>query len=1243
MEKLALSAAELAQARKEVNTSPTEAQREAGNYAKGEVRFKGLTLTIENPVGSVRSGTNKAGKRWSVTMKNDYGYINGYQGADKDQVDVFIGPDLDSELVYVIDQNDPATGKFDECKCVVGVVSEAQARKLYEDNFSKGWKGFRQATAMTMPQFRWWLEHGDKSKPIDKGAFAKRAADSVQAYKLFRTLPSRPGSLFPLFIDKSSPVPQDEWVPAENIPTEGFAPRPGWHAGSLPSAPHLRSKEDRIQPGRVWAEVELPADVDWQSVADASPTGDVRDQVPEGGHYRKKMPRMQGGEWLIGGGMKIRQVLSDDQVSELLRQAGELEAAEKERRVPSGKEAADEIKIPMDSVRQETEYTCGPAALKAVEDYYEGEDIPEEEIAEEAGTTERAGTDPDSMVEAAEEMGYTVEMVEDMTTDQLKNLLDEGIPVICGIQAWGDPEDYDDEELPSGHYVVAIGYDDDNIYFEDPGMDGRGYIPTAEFVRRWHDKAYKGRRYDHLGIVLYKPELPEPDPEDDDEDTSKIGGDAAGRGIPDRREYGDLSKLSPGQLADFIVQLHDAQRAGRHFDYRIGSPELGLYSWASRHELPEPGKRRVFFQQPLHQHSYGNFQGTLKGYGAGTVRTHRKGQVLITKVTPTKIEFTTADERYPQRYAMVKPQTFKEKDWLLINTTPDQEVPYAKEHMVKIPAEKVEDTLKQLKQGDSVQAKIDGASSLVRLLKDGVEVLSYRTSKVTGRPIVHTERVFGGRPTMEIPPELVGSVLKGELYGIRDESQGDSTVDRDGQGQDGEGRGQGQSAASGSLSPGDRVAQSAVAQEEVSGTGSSQEGEAAAQAAASASEALPGAPGGVDQAPGPLRGSGDRGLGARRHGTGTQGGAGVIGPQELGGLLNSTLGESLRQQQEQKVKLRLMLHGIQKLGKRQIDPNVVPYNERMALIREAVMPHLPADTFHPAESAEDPVQLWNQVRSGQHPLTREGIVIHPSLGRPSKGKLLEEQDVYVTGTFPGEGKYRGRGVGGFTYALAPGGPEAGKVGTGLTDALRSDMHLHPESYVGRVARVRSQGPFDSGALRAPALIALHEDYPTFEEKTSADLFDLIELGIVKDADEAHVPTVAVDLDGTLAQEMEPFDPEQIGEPRKGARKWMKKFKDAGARIIIFTVRGDEEMVADWLQDHDIPYDFINYNPDQPEGSSDKVIADVYWDDRAVSAKGPVAESAPLVMRKLKAAEDSFLLVYPSPEDVLEVIKLLRAA
>lgn len=110
------------------------------------------------------------------------------------------------------------------------------------------------------------------------------------------------------------------------------------------------------------------------------------------------------------------------------------------------------------------------------------------------------------------------------------------------------------------------------------------------------------------------------------------------------------------------------------------------------------------------------------------------------------------------------------------------------------------------------------------------------------------------------------------------------------------------------------------------------------------------------------------------------------------------------------------------------------------------------------------------------------------------------------------------------------------------------------------------------------------------------------LVLIKRADDDDTPfTIAVDLDGTLAEKEKPFDSESVGSPRQHVIDWVKKFHKAGARIIVWTVRGNTKPVEKWLKDNDVPYDHINENPDQPEDGSNKIIADAYLDDRAVDA------------------------------------------
>lgn len=154
-------------ARAEIAPEPTEAQKEAGNYKKGHLKLQGLDIALENPKGSTRSGTDQDGKAWHSTMAHDYGYIKRTLGADGDHVDVFIGDKPDSETVYVVDQVDPKTGKFDEHKVMMGFSDEQAAREGYLGNYEAGWKGLGAIKAMPVELFKRWVKEGDTTKPAD--------------------------------------------------------------------------------------------------------------------------------------------------------------------------------------------------------------------------------------------------------------------------------------------------------------------------------------------------------------------------------------------------------------------------------------------------------------------------------------------------------------------------------------------------------------------------------------------------------------------------------------------------------------------------------------------------------------------------------------------------------------------------------------------------------------------------------------------------------------------------------------------------------------------------------------------------------------------------------------------------------------------------------------------------------------------------------------------------------------------
>ena len=153
-------------ARKEVDINPTESQKEAGNYKKGHVTVDGYNITIENPKGSERKGTDKDGKTWSVTMNNDYGYIRGTEGVDGDHIDVFLSDTPESGKVYVVDQINE-DGSFDEHKVMYGFDTRADAEEAYLANYSPGWKGLGNITEVTKDQFKKWIESSHrKTKPF---------------------------------------------------------------------------------------------------------------------------------------------------------------------------------------------------------------------------------------------------------------------------------------------------------------------------------------------------------------------------------------------------------------------------------------------------------------------------------------------------------------------------------------------------------------------------------------------------------------------------------------------------------------------------------------------------------------------------------------------------------------------------------------------------------------------------------------------------------------------------------------------------------------------------------------------------------------------------------------------------------------------------------------------------------------------------------------------------------------------
>jgi hypothetical protein len=243
-------------------------------------------------------------------------------------------------------------------------------------------------------------------------------------------------------------------------------------------------------------------------------------------------------------------------------------------------------------------------------------------------------------------------------------------------------------------------------------------------------------------------------------------------GLPDKHIYGDVKKLKPGQLYDYVIQQHDAKKRGTHYDLRIGNKDLGMFSWALP-ALPHEDSRRIWAPQTeLHSHDYNTFEGEIpSGYGAGKVQKLQSGEVLVTDKNDDKISFSIADKKHPKRYTLLNPGGLGHgKVWMVIKDREPEVTGAEKIHYKTIETKDLEKKLKTLAPGWNAQVKLDGALNFLSVDPRGkIEMVSHRISKQTGKPVLHTERFFGEIPHMrDAPKHIRDSIISTEVHAVKD-------------------------------------------------------------------------------------------------------------------------------------------------------------------------------------------------------------------------------------------------------------------------------------------------------------------------------------------------------------------------------------------------------------------------------------------------------------------------------------------
>jgi predicted double-glycine peptidase len=151
------------------------------------------------------------------------------------------------------------------------------------------------------------------------------------------------------------------------------------------------------------------------------------------------------------------------------------------------------------TLRQSTLDTCGPVAVQLILEYH-GIDARERDL-DKALKVGPSGTSVENIVKYLKSEGFKVEAKEGSTIDEIKGLVDDGVPSIVDLQAWPDkPSKGWEDGWGEGHYAVAVGYTDKHVIFSDPSSIYDTYLTYEELDRRWHDTDGK-IKLDHYVII----------------------------------------------------------------------------------------------------------------------------------------------------------------------------------------------------------------------------------------------------------------------------------------------------------------------------------------------------------------------------------------------------------------------------------------------------------------------------------------------------------------------------------------------------------------------------------------------------------------------------------------------------------------------------------------------------------------------------------------------------------------------
>jgi len=688
---------------------------------------------------------------------------------------------------------------WDEHKVIIGCRSKDEAVALYLSNYAKGWK-LGPVSALTVPQLREWLKDGDTKKPLH-GQMVKAASAATVGAGLGGLLGAIGGGVSAHLHNKD--LPEDAAERRDVVLNAlGFGAAGALAGGAVGAlAGNVLGRAETGKPkgpffpdGKPLRELEIP---NWQS--------------GEGGRIDPEKYLSHWYQHVDGGWARVL-----DTARQAVRRAklrGDWRVAEPGSEgdakfngdtIEDSESFLDLMQPKRPSFRQPA---MPPGPWTDVINDTVGGDYPDDDSSTfryDMSDGRHSSLRPD----ATEADRRQVETINGMRTDDLdpnrQISQDDARSLLVGHEARhqfqgertvlqpGHPapslRDSETYSANSWEASQALG----QLKAETAWMTGQVIETSQDFRQLMHETGVDSPdvnkfremqlKYSPEGsrMLNYMRTLWLKDPEAYDRAIKEMGqsdilrqvvmadppeqSKVAAVGIPDRSDTGDLSKIKAGELLDWIIQEHQADRAGRHLDVRLGDKDKGLYSWATRKGMPEAGKPTALFRQPLHSHDYGEFEGEIpKGsYGAGTVRQQERGKALVTETGPEGLSIATDRGRW----RLVAPKGDDDR-WLVAKASPPPPR-HVKTSMPQIDPAQFEEWLAS--QGEDVvgSPKIDGALQVLRFRNSKPELFSHRQSRRTGGPIEHTNRVFEVPPKLDVPAELRDHEFLGELYGLRE-------------------------------------------------------------------------------------------------------------------------------------------------------------------------------------------------------------------------------------------------------------------------------------------------------------------------------------------------------------------------------------------------------------------------------------------------------------------------------------------